>query len=93
MPRKIHWTEDQHATIRRMIEGGQPRSDIARALGVASWTIREYARLHGFSWPVADGGEAAWHGDPHRQPLPPGHDVSWGAITRGSCLEGVRYPS
>lgn len=27
-----------------------------------------------------------------REPLPPGHPVSWGALTAGTLLEGVPYP-
>lgn len=26
-----------------------------------------------------------------RQPLPPGHPTTWGLLTRGTVLEGVRY--
>jgi GcrA cell cycle regulator len=27
-----------------------------------------------------------------RQPHPPGHSATWGAITRGTLLDGCRYP-
>lgn len=29
--------------------------------------------------------------DPHRPVLPPGHEISWGAITRGTMLEGAPF--
>jgi hypothetical protein len=29
---------------------------------------------------------------PARLPLPPGHEVSWGAITAGTALDGISYP-
>jgi hypothetical protein len=30
--------------------------------------------------------------DPNRMPLPPGHEISWNAITQGTLLEGMVYP-
>jgi hypothetical protein len=32
-------------------------------------------------------------GHDDRQPLPAGHPVSWGAITKGTVLEGTAYPA
>lgn len=35
------------------------------------------------------------HGTPRPwggEALPPGHSATWGAITRGTCLEGEPYP-
>ena len=31
-------------------------------------------------------------GQNDRPPLPPGHSVSWGLLTRGTILEGAEYP-
>ena len=28
----------------------------------------------------------------HGYAMPSGHPISWGAITRGTCLEGTPYP-
>lgn len=32
------------------------------------------------------------HGPNNRPPKPAGHPETWGAITRGTCLEGSPYP-
>jgi len=93
MPRKIAWTEDQHATIRRMIAADQNYMDVARIMRVARWTIREYARVHGIMYqPAMAIREVAWHDDLEREPLPPGHEITWSAIVAGTCLDGIGYP-
>jgi hypothetical protein len=91
------WTEAELTTIVRMrsAEPPAPWDRIARAIGLSRWTVIEKGYTLGFrkrqaaphreAVPVAPVVER----DP--EPLPPGHPLSWGALTAGTVLEGARY--
>jgi hypothetical protein len=78
------------ATILRMRASRQSWEAIESALGLSHWTIAERGRSIGAALPAPDPDEP----DPidlTRDPLPPGHPESWGAITAGTCLAGAAY--
>ena len=90
MPRKIEWSEAQDATIRRMRAENASWDSIAAAVGVTRWTVIERGRRlgarlsHPEEDPVSD--------DLERPTLLPGHPDTWGAIIKGTSLEGMPYP-
>ena len=99
MPVKRIWTAEEDATIRQMRTAGATRAAIAEVLGVLSYTIQTRMRQLGVTIRVAaveveeteekisrpNGAE--WDA------LPAGHPISWGAVTRGTWLEGTSYPT
>jgi hypothetical protein len=90
MPKRIEWTEAQDMVIRRMRAECETWDNIAIAIGVTRWTVIERGRRLGARLPPNDylpPGE-----DPERPPLPPGHRETWGAIIKGTTLEGMPYP-
>jgi hypothetical protein len=89
MPRKLVWTEGQDTQIRRLRTEGAPWDLIGLALGLARWTIIDRARVLGVERPPANAVAAL--DDSAREPLPAGHAESWGAINRGTSLEGVPF--
>lgn len=90
MPSKRDWTEAEDALVRRIgTPDGPLKSEVARALGCAAWTVHDRMKAIGHRPEALDRqivDEAPE--DLTRDPLPAGHTISWGAITRGSCLEG-----
>lgn len=90
MPKKIEWTEVQDLKIKRMRAERVSWDVIAVAVGVTRWTVIERGRRLGARLPPAD--FELPPEDPERPALPPGHPDTWGAITRGTVLEGVPYP-
>lgn len=75
--------------------------DIGKFLGCAHQTIiyraellygKDFVRVHMRTAP-APKHEPLRTARPDGYPLPPGHPVTWGAITRGTCLEGSAYPT
>jgi len=90
MPKKIAWTEVQDSKIKRMRTEYASWDCIADAIGVTRWTVIERGRRIGARLPPPDFEPRTE--DPERPPLPPGHHATWGAITRGTCLEGMVYP-
>jgi hypothetical protein len=98
MPAPRVWTEAERQQIIASRDRGEVWDDIAPRFGVHRATLIDAAKKLGV-WtpdkrtyevtasprPFADRDRNWW-------PLPPGHEVTWGAITRGTCLEGVEYP-
>ncbi len=89
MPRKTIWTEGQDTQIRRLRTEGASWDIIAIALGLARWTVIERARAIGAERPPPNA--IAVLDESAREPLPAGHAESWGAINRGTGLEGVPF--
>jgi hypothetical protein len=89
MPRKTVWTDGQDAQIRRLRTEGASWDVIALALGLARWTVIERARAIGAEQRPANA--VAILDESGREPLPAGHADSWGAINRGTSLEGVTF--
>jgi hypothetical protein len=89
MPRKSVWTEGQDTQIRRLRTEGASWDLIALALGLARWTVIERARVIGAERRPANA--IAKPDESARDPLAAGHASSWGAINRGTSLEGVPF--
>jgi hypothetical protein len=90
LPKKLEWTDAQDLIIRRMRVEGSTWDTISAVLGISRYTTIQRGRRIGAEGPPADFSPPPE--DPHREPLPPGHPRSWGAITRGTLLEGTPYP-
>ena len=89
MPRKFVWTEGQDAQIRRLRTEGASWDVIALALGLARWAVIERAGVIRVARPPAN--TIAVLDEYERQTLAAGHADSWGAINRGTSLEGVSF--
>ncbi|MBW4090062.1 MAG: AsnC family protein [Proteobacteria bacterium] len=90
MPKKLPWTDAQDTRLRRLRAEGAHWDAIAALFGVTRWAAIERGRRIGaFPRPA---GFVPPPEDPERDPLPPGHPHSWGAITAGTVLEDVPYP-
>jgi hypothetical protein len=89
VPRKTVWTEGQDTQIRRLRTEGASWDIIALVLGLARWTVIERGKVIGVERPPPNAVPCL--DESGRAPLPAGHPDSWGAITRGSLLEGARF--
>lgn len=89
MPDAIVWSPSQDATILRMRAASASWDDIAVVFGLARQTVLERGRRIGARMvpPVV-----VQELDHRRGALPPGHTITWGAITAGTLLDGVAYP-
>jgi hypothetical protein len=93
MPSKREWTEAEDALVRRIgAPGGPLKSEVARAIGCAAWTVRDRMKAIGHR-PETLNRQNVDEGrkDLTRDPLPAGHPVSWDAIVVGTCLEGRSF--
>lgn len=90
MPQAITWTDAQDHTIKLMRAEGSPWDAIALAVGVCRWTTIERGKEIGAKLPPIDFTPSI---DMERAPLPAGHVDTWGAMNRGTCLEGIPYPA
>lgn len=90
MPKKLPWTDAQDAQIRRLRAEGANWDCIAALLGLTRWAVIERGRRIGARLPPAD--FIPPPENPNRDPLPPGHPRSWGAITAGTVLADQPYP-
>lgn len=93
MPAPLVWTDARDETLRCLRGQGRSWDVIAAALGISRWTAIERGRRIGARKPPAPPRAASMpRAEPGREPLPPGHPVSWGAITAGTLLDGAQYP-
>jgi len=90
MINKHRWTAAEDNQLRRLRAEGATWDAIAAVLHLTRWTVIERGRRIGARRPPPD--FVAPPEDPGREPLPPGHPRSWGAITADSVLEGTPYP-
>jgi hypothetical protein len=90
MPPKTVWTDPKDDEIRRLRLEGATWDAVAASLGLSRWTVIERARRLGVRLRQARFAPPAL--DLDRPCLPPGDPMSWGAITRGTVLDGVPYP-
>ena len=90
MPKKLPWTDAQDAQIRRLRAEGADWDGIAALLGLTRWAVIERGRRIGARLPPADFIPAPE--DLDRDPHPPGHPLTWGAITAGTVLADTPYP-
>ena len=104
MPVKKRWTPNEDASVRLWCSQGLTWTEQALRIGVHRDTVLARAHLIGVklaALPVEEppveerlrrslsqhSGGDAW------LPLPAGHPISWGALTRGTWLDGTRYPA
>ena len=94
MPQKLHWTPPADAQLRRLRADGATWDSIAASLRLSRSAVIERGRRIGARRPSRIRLSIAERelSDPAREPLPPGHPISWGAITAGMQLAGMRYP-
>jgi hypothetical protein len=90
MPQQFPWTPAQDARIRRLRAEGTSWDVIAADLGLNRWAVLTRGRRIGARLPAVPSGPRAE--DLDREPLPAGDDRSWGALTKGTVLEGQPYP-
>ncbi len=94
MPPKHFWTPAQDEILRTHRTNRQSWSSIAHSLGTTPDVARERARAIGIRRATAPHTTAVHESaaDPDREPLPPGHPVSWSALTEGTLLDGTTCP-
>jgi hypothetical protein len=95
------WTPQRDNAVLRMLEADVPIAEIARHLGVGDTALRRRIGIIAPDWrPACSAGAPPTPikaKKPEktveiRQALPAGSPVSWGAITAGTCLEGLAWP-
>ena len=91
MPEPLIWTEPRDTMLCSQRALGRSWDAISAQLGISRWAAIERGRVLGATkparTPTAPAGSEAW-----REALPPGHPISWGAITAGTLLAGEAYP-
>ncbi len=90
----IQWTPIADQRLTRLRTEGASMRFIAKAFGLSRSSITERARRLGLNIPtkpVLLPKPPKAETDPGREPLPAGHQISWGLITAGTCLEGAPY--
>jgi hypothetical protein len=94
MPRPRLWTDDRDEELRRLRKQGLSWAMIAARLNTTRCAAVERARRLGIlGEPTRRAApETPSTPDPERPPLPPGHSLSWGLLTCGTCLDGEPYP-
>ncbi len=90
MPSPPLWTAALDTRLRQLRAEGATWEEIATALGMGRWVVRERGRRIGARRPPPD--YAASPEDPRREPLPAGHPRTWNPINRGTVLQGQDYP-
>lgn len=93
MPERREWTAAADATIRGMRADGATWAAIGQVLGLSRNTVIERGRrIHAAGGPApAVRPKPPAEEDPNRGALPAGHPLTWGMLTRGTLLEGVRF--
>lgn len=95
MTEPLNWSQSQDLQLRRMRTEGSSWDEIAVELGVSRWSTIERGRKIGAykRAPTPDEPHPCDAPDPGREPLPPGHSASWGALVGCTLLHGQSYPS
>ena len=94
MPDAIAWTPVRDVELLRRRAAGETWDQVAAALQLGRNSTIERGRVLGlekraYGAPAAVSTALEINDD--RQPFPPGHPETWGAMTRGLCLEGTAY--
>ena len=92
MPAPLIWTESRDNLLCGLRAEGRSWDAIATMLGISRWAAIERGRLVGAHKPQPPAGPRGPAAESGREPLPPGHPASWGAITAGTLLDGAAYP-
>ena len=91
MPDAIAWTPAMDAELLRRRAAGETWGQVAAGLQLGRSTTIERGRALGVEKRAWGRAPAPAPADDDRRPLPPGHPETWGAMTRGLCLEGIAY--
>ena len=89
MPQKLVWTVPTDARLKRLRAEGHSWGRIAAELGISRNAAIERGRRVGARLPPPE--HVPEPEDPDRPPMAAGHDVSWGEITVGTCMEVEPY--
>jgi hypothetical protein len=98
MPAPRVWTETERQQIIAGRKRGEFWGDMAPRFGVHRTTLVNAAKKMGVWTPDKRTGQVTATPRPFADrdrnwwPLPPGSPETWGAITRGTVLEGAEYP-
>jgi hypothetical protein len=90
MSHRLPWTAAQDAQLRRLRMEGADWDDIAHTLGRDRADVNARACAIGAGRPPPDFSPSS--DDPAREPLSAGHPRSWGALVKGTLLDGCAYP-
>jgi hypothetical protein len=74
----VQWTAEQDATIRQMRDARASWDSIAVVIGRSRWCVIEHGRR--INAALGEPAEVVFTRDENRNPLPPGHPITWGAI-------------
>lgn len=88
MPPRIVWTDGKDQIIRDGRATGATWDRLAAILGVSRWAVIMRGEAIGVPKPYR---APSVRTEAEREPYPPGHPETWGAITRGTVLDGARY--
>ncbi len=92
-PFRISWTADADQHLIALHADGMGLRRIAAAIGRSRHAVVERADRLGLraSAPAKRAPAPDPEPDLAREPLRPGHPISWSTITVGTCLEGAPY--
>jgi hypothetical protein len=92
MADRVTWTASMDETLRQWRQTGATWDAIALGFGLGRETVRERGRRIGAPGPEVAIMARLERERADRPPFPPGHEISWGLLTRGTVLEGDPYP-
>ena len=97
--RQAHvWTEDQDNAVLNRVANGKSQVQLSNEIGVSVWLICQRGQQLARRQPTINQKPVSDHQPDYtkmaanRWTLPPGHPITWGAITKGTLLEGSPYP-
>lgn len=90
MTHRLPWTAAQDAQLRRLRAEGSDWGDIARVLGRERAEVEARGAAISARRPPPD--FIPPPDNPDREPLSAGHPRSWGALVKGTLLDGDDYP-
>lgn len=94
------WSPQRDRAALRMLNENVSVPEIAVSLGVSTGTLRRRLEAIAPDWQGKDADVAVKAKEPKtfenpveiRPALPAGSPISWGALIRGTCLEGLEWP-
>ncbi len=92
MPAKLEWADSMDEQLLQLRRERAPWDVIARRMQLSRNTVIERARRIGVAKRSKIGIAPPVVESDDRAPRPSGHPLTWGAITRGTVLEGAEYP-